>query len=126
MGRSALASSPAFPHTACPPRTAARVSSLAQLLVLTLVVAPHPDRVVAVARSHWQQAMPVAVLVPLSYGLVLIALQHADVQVVAAARSTSILAAAVLGWWLLGEPRTPRRAAGAAVLTAGVAVAALS
>lgn len=63
-------------------------------------------------------------LVPFSYGLVLLALQHLDVQVVAAARSSSILLAAVLGWWILGEPRTAGRATGAAVLTAGVAVSA--
>jgi len=101
------------------------VGSVAQLAVLTLAVAPDLSRVAGVARSSWGQALPVAVLVPVSYGLVLLALQRVDVQVVAATRSTGILAASVLGWWLLAEPRTPRRLVGAGVLTAGVAVAAL-
>ena len=101
------------------------IGSLAQLAALTLAVAPHLGRAVAVARSSWHLALPVAALVPLSYGLVLVALQHLDVQVVVATRSSSILAAAVLGWWLLAEPCTPRRVTGAAVLTLGVAVAAL-
>lgn len=101
------------------------VGSLAQLAVLTLVVAPQRGRLTAVARCSWRLALPVAVLVPTSYGLVLAALQHVDVQVVAAARSTSILAASLLASWVLHERLTPRRAAGAAVLAAGVAVAAL-
>ena len=92
------------------------VASLSQLLVLTLAVLPRPSQVVAVARSSWHLALPVAVLVPL---------QHIDVHVVAAARCTSILFAAALGCWILEEPRTIRRAAGASSLTAGVALSAL-
>ena len=101
------------------------IGSLAQLAVLTIAVARHPRRVAAVARTHWQQALPVAALVPLSYGLVLLAFRHLDVQVVAAVRSSALLAAAVLGWWLLDEPRSARGGAGALLLTAGVALAAL-
>ena len=101
------------------------LTSLVQFAVLTVVVAVKPGRPGDVVRSHWRLALPVALLVPTSYGLVLAALEHADVQVVAAMRSASILAAAVLGWWLLGEPRSPRRMVGAVVLTAGVAAAAL-
>lgn len=101
------------------------VGSAAQLLVLSLVVARRRDHVATVAHGHWRAALPIAGLVPLSYGLVLAALHHLDVQVVAAARSISIVAAAVLGWWLLGEPRTARRSAGALLTTAGVALTAL-
>jgi len=102
------------------------VGSLAQLVVLTVAVAPERARLAAVARSSWRRALPIAALVPLSYGLVLAALRHIDVPVVAAARSTSILAASVLGWWLLDEPRSARRFTGAVVLTLGVATTALS
>ena len=101
------------------------VGSLAQLVVLTSAVALERARLGAVARSSWRQALPIAVLVPVSYGLVLVALHHVDVAVVAAARSTSILAASVLGWWLLEEPTSPRRLSGAALLTVGVAATAL-
>lgn len=100
------------------------VGSLAQLLVLSLAVVPKRDQLPQVARTYWRAALPVAVLVPLSYGLVLAAMQQLDVQGVAALRSTSIIAASVLGWWLLAEPRTPRRVAGAAITTLGVAIAA--
>ena len=102
------------------------VGSTAQLIILSLVVAPQRYQVAAVARRHWRAALPIAGLVPLSYGLVLAALHYLDVQVVAAARSLSIVAAAVLGWWLLGEPHVPRRIAGAIVTAAGVALTALS
>ena len=102
------------------------VGSAAQLVILSLVVAPQRDQVAAVARSHWRAALPIAGLVPLSYGLVLAALHYVDVQVVAAARSISIVAAAALGWCLLDEPRVPRRLAGAILTTAGVALTAFS
>ena len=102
------------------------VGSVAQLVILSLIVASQRDQVAAVARSHWRAALPIAGLVPLSYGLVLAALRYLDVQVVAAARSLSIVAAAVLGWWLLSEPRVPRRIAGAILTAAGVALTALS
>ena len=101
------------------------VGSAAQLLVLSLVVLPARERLGAVARAHWRAAVPVAVLVPLSYGLVLAALRLLDVQVVAALRSTSIVAAAALGWWLLGEPRDARRVTGVVLISVGVAVVAL-
>lgn len=100
------------------------LGSLAQFAVLTVAVVPERGRLTAVARSHWPLAVAVAALVPLSYGLVLVALQHVDVQVVAATRSAGIVAAAVLGWWLLDEPTSPRRVTGALVLVVGVVVAA--
>lgn len=102
------------------------VGSAAQLLILSLAVARQRDQFPAVTRTYWRAALPVAGLVPLSYGLVLAALHHLDVQVVAAARSISIVAAAVLGWWLLGEDRGARRLAGAVLITAGVALTALT
>jgi hypothetical protein len=65
------------------------IGSLAPFLVLTLALAGARSRVADVARSNWRLVLPVAVLVPLNYGLVLTAMQHLDVQVVAAARSTA-------------------------------------
>lgn len=101
------------------------IGSAAQLIVLTLAVAPQHAQLPALARRHWRFALPIAVLVPLSYGLVLAALHSLDVQTVAALRSTSIIAAAALGWWLLDEPRDTRRITGAIVTSLGVAVVAL-
>ena len=55
-----------------------------------------------------------------SYGIALWAMTRAPVAVVAALRETSVLFAALLGTWLLKEAFTLRRAAGTAVILAGV------
>jgi phosphonate utilization associated putative membrane protein len=56
-----------------------------------------------------------------SYGIALWAMTRAPVALVAALRETSVLFAALLGSWLLGERFTARRAAGTAAILAGVA-----
>ncbi len=55
-----------------------------------------------------------------SYGIALWAMTRAPVAVVAALRETSVLFAALLGTWLLKERFSLRRAAGTAVIVAGV------
>ena len=55
-----------------------------------------------------------------SYGIALWAMTRAPVATVAALRETSVLFAALLGTWLLEEAFTVRRAAGTAVIVAGV------
>ena len=61
-----------------------------------------------------------------AYLLVLAALRLAEPGPVAAVRETSVVIAAALGYLVLREPVTRARAAGAAVVVAGVAVIALS
>ena len=55
-----------------------------------------------------------------SYGIALWAMTRAPVATVAALRETSVLFAALLGIWLLRETFTARRAAGTALIVAGV------
>lgn len=55
-----------------------------------------------------------------SYGIALWAMTRAPVATVAALRETSVLFAALIGTWLLKEAFTARRAAGTAVIVAGV------
>lgn len=74
-----------------------------------------------VARRHWRTGAAVAVLSPLAYVLVLVALTMAPVSVVAPLRSTSIVIGSLLAWWWLGEADGGRRLVGAVVVTAGVA-----
>jgi uncharacterized membrane protein len=62
----------------------------------------------------------VAVLSPLSYILVLTAMQFTLLSYVAPAREVSILIAAYLGARLLSESDTRRRALAALLMTAGV------
>ena len=63
----------------------------------------------------------VAVLSPVAYVLVLVAMQQAPVALVAAARESSIVVGALLGWLALGEARGAHRLAGSVVVAAGIA-----
>ena len=62
-----------------------------------------------------------AILSPLSYGLVLYAMQIAPLSYVAPAREMSILIAALYGTHLLKEGDTARRLAAAALMVLGLA-----
>jgi phosphonate utilization associated putative membrane protein len=78
----------------------------------------------AVAWPYARRRAPIAALGAAaslgSYGIALWAMTRAPVAMVAALRETSVLFAALLGTWLLKEAFTPRRAAGTAVIVAGV------
>lgn len=56
-----------------------------------------------------------------SYGIALWAMLHAPVALVAALRETSVIFAALIGTWILGERFGWARAAGTALVVAGVA-----
>lgn len=77
--------------------------------------------IVAYSRRRWPLALLGGMASLGSYGLALWAMTRAPVASVAALRETSVLFAAVLGVWLLGERFGPRRVLGTAVLVAGVA-----
>lgn len=62
----------------------------------------------------------IAVLSPLAYVLVLVALQTAPVAVVAPLRESSIVIASLLAWRLFGEGHLARRLVGAVVVLAGI------
>ncbi len=76
-------------------------------------------------RQAWPRlvrpALAVAVLSSVAYVLVLFAMQHAPVALVAAARESSIVVGAILGWMALGETRGAHRLAGSVVVAAGIA-----
>jgi len=80
-----------------------------QFLVLSVVCAKRPVEAVATLRRHWRIAVAVAVLTPLSYVLVLLAMRIAPVALVAPLRSTSIVIGSLAGWLLLGEDHAARR-----------------
>lgn len=77
------------------------------------------------ARRAWpamaRPVLAVAVLSPAAYVLVLVAMQQAPVALVAAARESSIVVGALLGWLALGETRGAHRLAGSVVVAAGIA-----
>ena len=72
------------------------------------------------AKARWPIAMGGALASLGSYGIALWAMTRAPVATVAALRETSVLFAALLGSWLLGEKFTPRRALGTCVIVGGV------
>ncbi len=76
-------------------------------------------------RRQWRYAVLVGVISPVSYVLVLYAMQVAPLSHVAPAREVSMLFAALLGGHLLGEGDRALRAAGAALIAAGVMALAL-
>jgi drug/metabolite transporter (DMT)-like permease len=74
----------------------------------------------AVWRRYRRQVLGAAVLAPLAYVLVLIALSFSPVAAIAPAREVSVLFGVVLGRRLLGEGGLARRLAGAAAIVAGI------
>jgi drug/metabolite transporter (DMT)-like permease len=95
-------------------------SNLGRSLLLTPFALRHWDS----ARKEWQihrfEAIGVALLVPLSYILVLTALQFTPVSYVAPAREISILIGTAMGTRLLAEGDVRRRWLGAAAMVLGV------
>ncbi len=71
-------------------------------------------------RMQWRHALVVAVLGPLGYVLVLLAVRMAPLSHVAPAREVSMLVAAALGGRLLGESDRGLRLLGAACIAGGV------
>ncbi|MES2509570.1 MAG: DMT family transporter [Pseudomonadota bacterium] len=80
------------------------------------------DRPAAVAlwRSQWKYALLIGTISPLSYVLVLYAMQVAPLSHVAPAREVSMLFAALIGGHLLGEGDRLQRLLGAVLIAAGV------
>jgi drug/metabolite transporter (DMT)-like permease len=71
-------------------------------------------------RSHRVPIVVIGLVVPLTYGLVLLALTLAPVSYVAAAREVSVVVAAVLGALVLREPYGPQRLLGSALIALGL------
>ena len=93
------------------------------------VLAPSVARDVPTALSHWRAqwkyALFVGIVSPISYVLVLYAMQSAPLSHVAPAREVSMLFAALIGGQLLGEGDRWLRLVGAGCIAAGVMALAL-
>jgi drug/metabolite transporter (DMT)-like permease len=76
-------------------------------------------------RKQWKYALIVAAISPISYVLVLYAMQGAPLSHVAPAREVSMLFAALIGGHLLGEHDRLARIAGATLIAFGVMALAL-
>ena len=107
------------------PMLAFYIACCVQLLLMT----PAGLKDIVITQEHWRQQWKYALLVgavsPVSYVMVLYALQIAPLSHVAPAREVSMLFAAILGGHLLGEGDRLARLGGAACICVGVAALAL-
>ncbi len=95
------------------------------LAVFALQARSAGDWTARVWRAYRLQILGAAVLAPLAYILVLIALSFTAVAAVAPAREVSVLFGVLLGRRLLGEGSLPRRLAAAAAIVAGIVAIAI-
>lgn len=75
---------------------------------------------VQVLRRHTRRATVTGLASLVTYGMVLVAVQHAPVGYVTALRESSVVLAALAGWKLLGEGNHHRRLTAAVVVFAGL------
>lgn len=102
------------------------LQSLMTAVILSIVVYPRRGRIPEVLRRRWRDVLVVAVLMPLTYGLVLLAMTFTPTAVVAAARSVSIAFTVALAAFVLHEEQTWRQRLGALVIVGGVVAVAFA
>jgi len=76
----------------------------------------------AMMKAEWRGGFIAGALSVASYGLALMALRIAPATEIAALRETSVVFAALLGWFVLKEPMGWRRLAAAAMLATGLVI----
>jgi drug/metabolite transporter (DMT)-like permease len=101
------------------------LGNVARLVILVPVVMSMGGGLVTLFRRQWKGALLVAAISPVSYVLVLYAMQVAPLSHVAPAREVSMLFAALIGGHLLAEGDRLVRVLGAACIAAGVMALAL-
>ncbi|HUZ23495.1 MAG TPA: EamA family transporter [Streptosporangiaceae bacterium] len=110
-------------------RTPAIAQGYAAFPVMVAVLAPYARRSRERVSQVWQpfrlQVIGAAILSPLAYMLVLVALSFTAVSAIAPAREVSVLFGVLLGRRLLGEGGLPRKLAAAAAIVAGIVAVAV-
>ena len=96
-------------------------SNLLRFVILAPVVLRNPEAAATRMKGRWRLALGVGLLSPLSYILVLKALEmHAPLSLVAPMREMSMMVGALFGMVILREPVGRWRVVGCAVLMIGV------
>ncbi|GAB2666786.1 DMT family transporter [Gordonia jinhuaensis] len=103
------------------PFTYYAATMLLEALILTPGALRRRSEIAPVLRDNTAPIATIAVLSPIAYILVLVAMQHAPVALVAPLRESSIVIGSLLAWRLFGESHLPRRIVGAAVVLTGIA-----
>lgn len=96
-------------------------SNFLRLFLLGPLMLKNPTRTMKAMQGHWWLAIGVGLLSPLSYILVLTAIDiGAPLSLVAPAREMSMMVGAIFGMLILREPVNIWRVAGCATIIAGV------
>ncbi|HEX2932151.1 MAG TPA: DMT family transporter [Candidatus Binatia bacterium] len=100
-------------------------ANVGRAVLLAPFALKYSDQTIAEWREHKYEAIAVAVLIPLSYILVLTAMRFTPVSYVAPAREISILIGTAMGAHFLAEGDTSRRLAAASAMVLGVVALAI-
>ncbi|MBM2803480.1 MAG: EamA family transporter [Deltaproteobacteria bacterium] len=100
-------------------------ANVGRAALLTPYALKFSDQAVNEWRKHKFEAIAIAILIPLSYILVLTAMQFTPVSYVAPAREISILIGTAMGARLLAEGDAPRRLGAACAMVLGVVALAI-
>ena len=109
-----------------PPLVFYWAGEVVRVLTLTPLAMGQRPEVAALWRTQRARVIGIALLSPLSYMLILLALQRGDVGHIAPAREVSILIGAWLGGRVLGEGDRRRRLVASTAFAAGVIALAIS
>ena len=110
----------AVSHFAIMPMVLDWGANVGRAILLTPFALRYSEETVIEWREHKWEAVAVAILIPLSYILVLTAMSFTPVSYVAPAREISILIGTALGARLLAEGDAPRRLAAAGAMVLGI------
>ena len=110
----------AVSHFAIMPMVLDWGANVGRATLLTPFALRYSEEAVIEWREHKWEAVAVAILIPLSYILVLTAMSFTPVSYVAPAREISILIGTALGARLLAEGDAPRRLAAACAMVLGI------
>ncbi|MGW9158114.1 MULTISPECIES: EamA family transporter [unclassified Microbacterium] len=100
-------------------------TSLLQVPFYSIAVRRRWDAVWALGRTQWRRILVFGILSPLSYILVLTAIQIAPVALVAPLREVSVVLVSLFGVFVLRESRPGWRIAASLVVVAGIVLLAL-
>jgi drug/metabolite transporter (DMT)-like permease len=100
-------------------------ANVGRVILLSPFAIKYSDQTIAEWREHKYEAIAVAVLIPLSYILVLTAMRFTPVSYVAPAREISILIGTAMGTRLLAEGDAGRRFVAACAMMLGVVALAI-
>ncbi len=100
-------------------------TTLLQIPFYSIAVHRRWSAVRALGRTQWRRILAFGILSPLSYILVLTAIQIAPVALVAPLREVSVVLVSLFGVFVLRESRPAWRIAASLVVVAGIVLLAL-